>query len=87
MLKSIKLSQLEIVLHQLGFTKQEITSRNWVRFSNDDKQAVILLSAERLEVRQPHINMIEKTLEGKGVIRKGKFQTLFQNHLPMQNAV
>ncbi|MCV6639097.1 hypothetical protein [Candidatus Albibeggiatoa sp. nov. NOAA] len=87
MLKSIELAQLEIVLYQLGFTKQEITSRNWVRFSHDDKQAVILLSAERPEVKQPHINMIEKTLEGKGVIRKGRFQSLFQDGLPMQKAV
>lgn len=77
MTEQIKLSQLEDVLHKLGFEETRIEGSH-IRFDNPYADAVILLSDQERTVDSNRFRMVEKVLEERGIINREEFERLFQ---------
>jgi len=73
----IKFSQLEDVLHKLGFEETRVRGSH-VKFNNPYANAIIVLSDRKKIVTLNHFRMVEKVLEEKGIINREEFERLFQ---------
>jgi len=74
MLNHVGMNKMSRVLHDLGFEENRIVGSH-VRFYNPSFNALILLPIMHEELRLPHLLMIEKTLEEKGVVSREEFES------------
>ena len=74
----IKFAQLQQTLKKLGFQENWMKSSH-VIFNHPQADALIVLSPHQSgdEIRQAYLRMVEKVLEGKGIMQREQFESLF----------
>ncbi len=74
MLNHVRMNKMSKVLHDLGFEENRIVGSH-IRFYNPSFNALILLPIINEELQLPHLRMIGKTLEEKGVLSRDEFES------------
>lgn len=77
MLKQVNFDELEHVLSSLGFEENKVAGSH-TKFVNSQANALIVLPIHH-EFRLPHIRMIEKVLEEKGIASREEFENLISD--------
>jgi len=77
MLRQVNFDQLEQVLFSLGFEENKVAGSH-TKFVNSQANALIVLPIHH-EFRLPHIRMIEKVLEEKGIASREEFEDLISD--------
>jgi len=76
----INFAQLQQTLKKLGF-KENWVKGSHVTFNHPQADALIVLSTHQPsdEIRPAYLRMVEKVLEGKGIMDREKFEGLFSH--------
>jgi predicted RNA binding protein YcfA (HicA-like mRNA interferase family) len=77
MLRQVNFDQLERVLFSLGFEENKVAGSH-TKFVNSQANALIVLPIHH-EFRLPHIRMIEKVLEERGIASREEFEDLISD--------
>ncbi|OQY53744.1 MAG: hypothetical protein DRR08_23905 [Candidatus Parabeggiatoa sp. nov. 2] len=84
----INFPQLKQALDKLGFEETWV-KESYVKFNNPQAYAIIVLSSYEIdkEIKPAYMRMIEKVLEEKGIIRRDKFESLFNDFRSDQSSL
>jgi len=77
-MRKIHFEQLRQTLKQLGF-KENLVKGSHVTFNNPQADALIVLSTHQQgdDIRPAYLRMVEKVLEGKGIMKREQFESIF----------
>lgn len=77
MIRQVKFDRLERVLFMLGFEEKMIAGSH-TKFVNPDAKALIVLPIYH-EFNLPHIRMVQKVLEEKGIVSREEFENIISD--------
>ena len=79
-MRKIHFDQLRQTLKKLGF-KENWVKGSHVTFNNPQADALIILSSRQQGeyIRPAYLRMVEKVLEGKGIMKREQFESIFHS--------